>query len=303
MPIPPAPLRPGDTIAIIPTARAIQIAELEAAIAMVQEWGLQVKLGKGIGRKHFQQAGTDVERAQDLQAALNDPQVRAVWCARGGYGTVRLLDHLDLTVLRTDPKWIVGFSDATVLHNALLRLGIPSIHGQMPFNITGKTPGCKESLLQLLTGGDPSIHLPATPSPYDRIGVADGVLVGGNLSILYALRGTPYDIDPAGKILFIEDLDELLYHLDRMIQNLRISGWFSRLSGLIVGGMTSMRNKNEEDPFGMTAEAIIHDALGDRHLPVCFGFPAGHIDDNRALLLGARVRLRVGSDRVELTYL
>jgi muramoyltetrapeptide carboxypeptidase len=306
----PPPLRPGDTIAIVPTARAITVKELHDGIALAERWGLKVRLGDGIGRNHFQQAGTAQERAADLQAALNDPAVRAIWCARGGYGTVHLLDHLDLSPLRRDPKWIVGFSDITVLHNALHNIGIASLHGQMPFNIGAKTEESRESLLRALMGGEWSmangewVSSPFTNdhSPFARTGTCEGILIGGNLSLLYALRGTPYDIDPHGKILFIEDLDELLYHVDRMVQNLRLAGWFKDLAGLIVGGMSDMREKNPDDPFGKTAERIIADALGGTSYPVCYGFPAGHIDDNRALVLGSVVKLSVAADGASLVY-
>lgn len=313
MVIAPPPVRPGDTITIVPTARAITVEELREGIALAESWGLKVKLGAGIGRKHFQQAGTAAERAADLQGALDDPTVRAIWCARGGYGTVHLLEQLDLSALRRDPKWIVGFSDITVLHNALHNLGIASLHAQMPFNIGSKTEATRETLRAALFGE--GFHVEATgfgpwgpglighhkpevrsPWPAARVGQCEGLLVGGNLSLLCALRGTPYDIDPTGKILFVEDLDELLYHVDRMVQNLRLAGWFKGLAGLVVGGMSDMRDKNPEDPFGKSAERIIADALGDTTYPVCFGFPAGHIDDNRTLVLGAKVRLTVSAD-------
>ncbi|MBX2978352.1 MAG: LD-carboxypeptidase [Flavobacteriales bacterium] len=316
MTITPPPLRPGDTIAIIPTARAISVEELRDGIALAESWGLKVKLGAGIGRKHFQQAGTAEERATDLQAALNDPDVRAIWCARGGYGTVHLLDHLDLGVLRKDPKWIVGFSDITVLHNALHNLGVASLHAQMPFNIGAKTEESRESLRRAMFGEEIRVasdelrvassagHSLATrnsPLVTQREGTCVGELVGGNLSLLYALRGTPYDIDPKGKILFIEDLDELLYHMDRMVQNLRLAGWFKGLAGLILGGMSDMRDKNPEDPFGKSAERIIADALGDTTYPVCYGFPAGHIDDNHALVLGTKATLSVTANGCTLS--
>ena len=312
--IPPS-LRPGDTIAIVPTARAITMPELQDGIALAKSWGLKVKLGAGIGRKHFQQAGTAEERAADLQQMLDDPAVRAIWCARGGYGTVHLMDHLDLSSLKRDPKWIVGFSDITVLHNALHTMGMASLHAQMPFNIGTKTEKCRESLRAALFGeqygvasgewrmepADPlATHHPSLATP--RVGQCEGILIGGNLSLLYALRGTPYDIDPRGKVLFIEDLDELLYHLDRMVQNLRLSGWFKGLAGLMVGGMSDMHDKNPADPFGKTAEQIIADAVGDADFPVCYGFPAGHIDDNRALVLGATVSLSVTDHGASIAY-
>ena len=318
--LPPA-LRPGDTIAIVPTARAITVEELRDGIALAESWGLKVKLGAGIGRKHFQQAGTAEERAADLQAALDDPTVRAIWCARGGYGTVHLLDHLDLSKLRRDPKWIVGFSDITVLHNALHNIGIAILHAQMPFHIGAKTEATRDTLRAALFGeewrvtssewrvtssewrvGSTTLATRHSPLATPRIGQCEGVLIGGNLSMLYALRGTPYDIDPRGKILFMEDLDELLYHVDRMVQNLQLAGWFKELAGLIVGGMSDMRDKNPEDPFGKTAERIIADALGDADFPVCYGFPAGHIDDNRALVLSATVKLSVTADGAPNSY-
>ncbi len=301
--IAPPSLRSGDTIAIVPTARAISTEELAPAIALAESWGLKVKLGSGIGRKHFQQAGTDEERAADLQRAIDDPAVRAIWCARGGYGTVRLLDRIDLEKMKQDPKWIIGFSDVTALHNALHRTGIRSLHAQMPFNIAGKSDASKEGLRKILFGGPAPIHVQKNGSmehDLDRNGEAEGILVGGNLSVLHSLRGTPFDIDPKGKILFLEDLDELLYHVDRMVQNLNLGGWFRDLAGLIIGGMSDMRNKNESDPFGRSAEQIISDAIGNVGYPVCSNFPAGHIDDNRPLILGAPIRLTVTDREVKL---
>jgi muramoyltetrapeptide carboxypeptidase len=299
----PAALRPGDTVAIIPTARAIGRDELTAGIEMLEALGLKVRLGAGIGRKHFQQAGTDAERAADLHAAIHDPQVRAIWCARGGYGTARLLEHIDLSILKNDPKWIVGFSDITVLHNALHKIGIASLHAQMPFNIAGKSDGCKESLRRALFGLDARIEASAMPSgPANSPGEVEAMVIGGNLSVLHSLRGTPYDLDPAGKILFLEDLDEMLYHVDRMVRNLRLGGWFRDLAGLVIGGMSDMRNRNEADPFGMSAEEIIAEAVGDAAYPVCYGFPAGHIDDNRALVMGGKAKLSVTREDATLSF-
>lgn len=305
----PSPLKPGDTIAIIPTARAIEAEELAAGIALAESWGLKVRLGAGIGRKHFQQAGTAAERQDDLQAAIHDPAVRAIWCARGGYGTVHLMDGLDLSPLKRDPKWIVGFSDITVLHNALHRIGIASLHAQMPFNIGGKSAQTKDTLKAALFGDEyevTKVERSAASNSAEvaagRSGSCEGILVGGNLSLLYALRGTPYDIDPRGKILFLEDLDELLYHLDRMVMNLRLARWFEGLAGLIVGGMTDMHDKNPQDPFGRSAEEIILAATEGTSYPVCFGFPAGHVDDNRALILGQKTKLSVTANGVTLSF-
>jgi muramoyltetrapeptide carboxypeptidase len=307
--IPPS-LLPGDTIAIIPTARAISVDELRDGIALAESWGLKVMLGAGIGRKHFQLAGTDAERAADLQAAIEDPAVKAIWCARGGYGTIRLMDKLDLAPLKKDPKWLVGFSDITALHNALHHLGVASLHAQMPFAIGNKTEACRESLRKALMTSEWSIangewvSYPFTNghSPFTRAGSCEGVLLGGNLSMLYSLRGTPYDIDPTGKILFLEDLDELRYHMDRMIQNLKHGGWFRELAGLVVGGMSDMRDRLPEDPFGMEAEEMIAEAVAPYAYPVCYEFPAGHIADNRALIMGTKAKLSVTQEGATLSF-
>ncbi len=303
----PPSLRPGDLVSIVPTARAIVADELRDGIALLDSWGLRVKLGSGIGRKHFQFAGTHEERAADLQAAIDDPDVRAIWCARGGYGTVHLMEQLDHYHLRDDPKWIIGFSDITVLHNALHNIGLSSLHAQMPFSIGPKSAETKETLRRALFGEALVIDHTlsgshASVGTVNRPGTCEGVVIGGNLSLFYALHGTSFDIDPSGKILVVEDLDELLYHVDRMVMNLKLGGWFRRLAGLVVGGMTDMHNNNEQDPFGQTAEEIIIDAVGWTDYPVCFGFPVGHIPDNRALLLGQKAKLSVTDNGATLSF-
>lgn len=299
----PPPLRPGDTIAIVPTARAITLEELQAGMALAESWGLNVRLGEGVDRKRFQQAGSASERAADLDAALRDPQVKAIWCARGGYGTVHLLERTDLSLLHRHPKWIVGFSDITVLHSALNRIGVCSLHAQMPFNIATKSEACIASLKAALFGQWPGSTLTREGShELDHPGVAEGTLVGGNLSILYSLRGTPYDLETKGKILFIEDIDELLYHMDRMVMNLKLGGLFADLAGLVIGGLTDMHDKDPLDPFGPEAGAIIARAVEGSTFPVCHGFPAGHIADNRALVLGQRAKLNVTRQGASLSF-
>ena len=301
-PIIPPSLKAGDTIAIIPTARAIANEELRDGIALAESWGLRVMLGAGVGRKHFQQAGTDAERLADLQAAINDPHVSAIWCARGGYGTMRLMEGIDLSPLRQNPKWLIGFSDITVLHSALHNMGICSLHAQMPHNIGTKTAATKETLRKALFGEGFEIISSESSLSSQRLGHCEGILIGGNLSLLYAFRGTPYDMDPRGKILFLEDLDELLYHMDRMVMNLKLSGWFRNLAGLVVGGMSDMRNRNEADPFGQIVEEMIAEASKGTNYPVCFGFPAGHIPDNRALIMGAKAKLSVTESGATLSF-
>ncbi len=305
--IPPV-LAPGDTLAIVPTARSITAEELNEGVALASAWGLKVRLGAGVGRKHFQQAGTEEERATDLQAAINDPEVKAIWCARGGYGTVHLLDKVDLSPLLKSPKWLVGFSDVTVLHNALHALGVASLHAQMPFAIGSKTKACRNSIKEALFECRMNISLEVSEEdrhqqglPANRAGSCQGVLVGGNLSVLYSQRGTPNDLDPSGKILFLEDLDELLYHVDRMTRNLILGQWFHGLAGLVVGGMTDMHDKNRADPFGRSALAILEQAVAPFSYPVCYGFPAGHIGDNRTLILGERTTLNVTTTGASLS--
>lgn len=301
-PIIPPSLKAGDTIAIVPTARAIAIEELRDGIALAESWGLRVMLGAGVGRKHFQQAGTDAERVADLQAAINDPHVSAIWCARGGYGTMRLMEDIDLSPLRQNPKWLIGFSDITVLHSALHKMSICSLHAQMPHNIGTKTEATKETLRKALFGEGFELISNESSLSTQRLGHCEGILIGGNLSLLYALRGTPYDMDPRGKILFVEDLDELLYHMDRMVMNLKLSGWFRNLAGLVVGGMPDMHNRNEADPFGQIVEEMIAEASKGTNYPVCFGFPAGHIPDNRALIMGTKAKLSVTESGATLSF-
>lgn len=301
--ITPPPLRPGDTVAIIPTARAITLEELQAGMALAESWGLKVRLGEGVDLKRFQQAGSAAERAADLDAALLDKEVKAIWCARGGYGTVHLLELLDMSILHRHPKWIVGFSDVTVLHSALNRIGVSSLHAQMPFNIATKSAACIATLKAALFGEWPGSMITREGGhELDRAGTAEGELVGGNLSILYSLRGTPWDLDTRGKILFIEDLDELLYHVDRMVMNLKLGGLFKDLAGLVVGTMTDMHDKNPEDPFGLSAEAIVARAVAATNYPVCYDFPAGHITDNRALVLGQKAKLNVTRQGASLSF-
>ncbi|MCB0790421.1 MAG: LD-carboxypeptidase [Flavobacteriales bacterium] len=298
----PPPLRPGSTIAIIPTARAISPDELREGIALAESWGLRVRSGAGVGRKDFQQAGTSAERLADLQSALDDPEIEAVWCARGGYGTVHLMEGLDLTRFRARPKWVIGFSDITVLHNRIHGEGIATLHAQMPYAIAGKTEHCRTSLHDALFGTAPPIAWDRPAEGPWKEGTVVAPVVGGNLSVLLSLRGTPYDLDPGGKILFLEDLDELRYHVDRMVQNIRSGGWFTRAAGLVVGGMTDMRDKDPADPFGRDALTIIHDALSGSAIPVACGMPVGHIADNRALVLGRNATLDITREGAVLRF-
>ncbi len=284
-------LKPGDRIRIVSPAGKVQKDKVLPGIELLLDEGYEVIVGKHVFDKHFQYAGTDQHRAIDLQEAINDPDTKAIVCARGGYGAVRILEKLDFSPLLKNPKWVVGFSDVTVLHSVLNKLGIASIHGAMPgFFIENKKPTRSFfSLMELLTSG--KCQLEAKSHGLNRAGTCSGELVGGNLSLIYALQGIPYQLETSGKILLIEDLSEYLYHLDRMMQNLRLAGQLKNLAGLVVGGFTDM--KDNDSPFGKSAQEIILEAVQDYHFPVCFDFPIGHIPKNMAVMFGSNYLLAV----------
>lgn len=296
----PPHLKKGDTVAIVATARSFQPEDLQPAIDTLRTWGLHVVLGKTIGPEYHQLAGTDEARARDLQQMLDNPAIKAIWAARGGYGTVRIIDMLDFTRFRKTPKWIVGYSDVTVLHSHIHTLGIATLHATMPINVKKNSEASMQSLKKALFGKKLKYtHIP--PRAQNRTGVAEGQLVGGNLSILYSLLGSPSAIKTEGKILFIEDLDEYLYHIDRMMMNLKRNGYFDNIRGLIVGGMTKMHDNSI--PWGKDAVGIVRDIAEAYNFPVCFDFPAGHIQDNRALILGKDAVLKVTEDEVSLEFI
>jgi len=298
--ITPPYLKKGDKIALVSPARKISPAEVETAINIFKAWGLEVVLGDHLFASFNQFAGSDDQRQSDFQQMLDDGSIRAIICSRGGYGTVRIIDRLDFTRFLQSPKWIVGYSDVTVLHSHIHRhYGVETLHAIMPVNFKDKCDGSPSlnSLKKALFGKELIYRF--LPEQYTRKGSCKGPLVGGNLSILYSLTNTSSDINTNGKILFLEDLDEYLYHIDRMMMNLRRSGKLEGLAGLIVGGMTKMHDN--EVPYDKTANEIIAEAVEDYPYPVCYNFPAGHIDDNRALILGREVTLEVG-DEVKLFF-
>ncbi len=296
----PPSLKTGDKIAIISTARKISQEELKPAIEKFRKWGFDAVYGRNLFRENHQFAGSDQERTEDLQWALDDENIKAVICARGGYGTVRIIDNIDFSKFQLNPKWVIGYSDVTVLHSHIQKqLGIETIHATMPVNFP-KDGSENETLTSLKNAlNNNNIQYTINSHPLNRIGNAEGVLVGGNLSILYSLIGTASDIDTDGKILLIEDLDEYLYHIDRMMMNLKRNGKLANLAGLIVGGMSEM--KDNTVPYGKTAEEIISATVSEYSYPVCYHFPAGHQDDNRALILGRKLMLNIG-ETVELQF-
>jgi len=292
-------LQKGDTVAIVSTARKISSDQIIAAIKLLEKWGLNVVVGNTIGLEDHQFAGNDEARINDFQQLLNNPKVKAIWCARGGYGTVRLVDKLNFSAFKKQPKWIVGYSDVTVLHSHIHNFGIETLHATMPINLENNSKQSIETLKKSLFGKNLSYEIPADEK--NKSGNASGELVGGNLSVLYSLLGSHSSINTDGKILFIEDLDEYLYHIDRMLMNLKRNGYFDNLKGLVVGGMTDMHDN--EIPFGKTAEEIILDCVSEYDFPVIFNFPAGHLDDNRALIFGRKVTLDSGKIKSKVTFL
>lgn len=284
-------LKPGDRIRIVSPAGKVSKEKLMAGIALLQDEGYEVIPGKHVFDRNFQYAGTDAHRAADFQEAVDDLQTKAIICSRGGYGTIRIIEKLNLEKLKHHPKWIVGFSDVTVLHAVLNQNGIASVHGVMPsFFVENKKPSRSFlQLMELLTTGKSAFEVAS--NPLNRSGKCSGELVGGNLSLIYSLQGTPWQINTDGKILFIEDLSEYLYHLDRMMQNLYHSGQLRKLAGLVVGSFTEM--KDNDSPFGKSVSEIIHEAVKNYSYPVCFDFPAGHQAKNLPLLLGSNYRLEV----------
>ena len=297
MMIPPY-LKQGDDVIIIATARKISVDELNPVLQIFESKGLNVLLGPHLFDIEHQFAGTDQARQDDLQWAINHPTAKAIVIARGGYGSVRLLSDLDFFLLKKYPKWLVGYSDVTVLHNAFHNYHIATLHATMPLNFT-KNAESTEGLFDALFGNLVQTNTNGITT-YNKVGEATAEIVGGNLSLIYSLSGTPFDIQTDGKILFIEDLDEYLYHLDRMMMQLKLSGKLKNLAALIVGGMSDM--KDNPIPFGKTAEEIIHDAIKDYDYPVCFQFPAGHIEKNLPVYFGKTATLTIQAESVTLTY-
>ncbi len=291
--IQPSLLHKGDLIGIAAPAGRIDFKEIEKAADFIRsEWQMDVLVAGQCRNKHHQFAGTDQERLEGMQQMINNPKVKAILCARGGYGSARIIDKLDFRPMLETPKWLIGYSDITVFHSHLSRLGIMSLHATMPRNF----PDGTESLFSVLTEGKTNFKIPS--NKLNRNGKARGVLTGGNLSMLGSISGSVSDIETDGKILFIEDLNEYLYAMDRLMVQLKRSGKLRNIAGLVAGGFSDM--KDYATDFGKDSRAIILDALGDKNIPVCFDFPAGHIRDNRALIMGCACELEVGKTHTVL---
>jgi len=292
-------LQPNDQIRIVSPSGTINPEYIDGAKIMLTAWGLEVTESEFARSEYGRFAGTQEQRIADLQQALDDPNVRAILCSRGGYGLAQIIDKLDFAKFIANPKWLIGFSDITILHNAITNLGVASIHGIMAKHLT-ELPADSDQVLRLkemLFGKLPSYTIPS--HPLNRQGNAEGRLIGGNLSVLMGLRGSKYDLPYKDNVLFIEDIAEKPYQIDRMMQNLRFSGTLAELSGLVVGQFSDC----DEDPLmKQTIAEIIGGAVSDYGYPVCFNFPAGHVDYNLPLLMGSKSNLNVFSDSVKLEF-
>jgi len=297
----PPVLEPGNKVGIVAPARKVSREEMAPAIKMLRSWGYDVIEGEHLYNQENQYSGTDEQRTANFQSMLDDPDIKAIFCARGGYGSVRIIDKLDFSSFSEHPKWIVGYSDITVFHSHINRhFGIQTLHAAMPVNFPpdGQMNNSLKSMNAILRGEYPEYHI--SGHPFNWPGRARGVLTGGNLSMLYSMSGTPSDIETDGKILFIEDLDEYLYHIDRMMMNLKRSGKLQKLAGLVVGGMNDMNDN--PIPFGRTAYEIIADSVSDYDFPKIFGFQGGHISENLGLIIGGMCEMEVTSDASVLRF-
>lgn len=287
-------LKIGSKIAIAAPARKVTRDEMQFAVRWLEEKGFVPVYDERLFAEHYIFAGNDDFRVQVLQEYLDNEEISAIWLARGGYGSIRIIDKLDFIRFLQHPKWIIGFSDTTVFHGKLNRSGIPTLHASMPYCFDNKTIEAQNSLYDALTGKALRYEIPA--HPLNCFGEVEGEVVGGNLSVLYGMMGSDSFPETDGKILFIEEVDEYIYHIDRMMRGLKRAGKLAHLKGLIVGGLTQIHDN--PDPFGQSVEEVIFDAVSEYNYPVCFGFPAGHFVDNRAVVLGLGSRLSVMDEKV-----
>ena len=286
-------LKKGDKIGIVAPARKIRKKELEPSFEIINRYGFDVVYSDNLFSEDNQFAGSDNTRARDLQQMLDNESVKAIMFARGGYGSIRIIDRLNFNKFKDNPKWLIGYSDITVFHSHVVRnFGIQTLHASMPINFAENTKPALDSLFDMLYGRLPNYEFES--NQLNKIGDVKGTLVGGNLSVLYSLLGSDSFPETDGKTLFLEDLDEYLYHIDRMMMGLKRAGKLANLAGILVGSMTDMNDNTIL--FGKTAEEIIKDIVDEYDYPVYFCFPAGHIADNRALVMGGNVRLEAKNE-------
>lgn len=303
----PKSLTKGDKIAIISPAGAVEASQLEQGIEIIRNKGYEPVLGEHLYSsfsKGYTYAGNEQERIKDINWAFNDNEISAVWASRGGYGCQHLLENMDIKNFSENPKWYIGYSDNTVIQSYLLKKGFASIHGQtVKTSSFGVTEESYELIFDILEGKIPDYNL--EPHHFNKMGSCEGQLVGGNLALIYALLGTDYSFKFKNRILFIEDIGENFYALDRMMMSLELAGVFKKIKGLIIGGMTNMGNEKENtaynESFDNFAYQLISERISKYDFPTVFGFPNGHIKDNRPLIIGGNVKLEV-KDKVKIEF-
>ncbi len=292
-------LKSGDTIGVTCPAGFITAEDIAPGVAILEQWGFKVLVGSTVGKKDNTFGGTDKERADDLQRMLDDKKIKAIMCARGGYGCMRIIDDLLWQRFLLHPKWLIGFSDITALHCHLFTLKVPSIHSKMlnSFPKDGLIDDTHKSIFTLLTGK--KMNYPILPNANNVLGTATGKMIGGNLSIVYNMVGTKSDINTKGAILFLEDVGEQLYSVDRMLWNLRRSGKLKYLSGLIIGGFNKLKD-DEKDPFIRTVVDMVKEVTKGYTYPICYDFPCGHQKNNYAIACGKTHTLKVTAEAITL---
>ncbi|MBN4070190.1 LD-carboxypeptidase [Olleya sp. AH-315-F22] len=301
--IQPPYLKAGDTVAIVAPSGILlnREKEINQAVELLKSWNLNVFVGENVYSQNGHFAGTDNERATDFQKALDNPNIKAIWAARGGYGTVRILDKLNYTKFKENPKWVIGYSDITALHNQIHNEGFESIHALMATSLTDDLEDIKDNVSTFKDAifGN-ALTYTIEGSKHNKTGTSSGQLVGGNLTLLHTMLGSNTSINTNEKIIFFEEIGEYAYHIDRMLQSLKRARYFENCKGIIVGSISKVR-KNTTD-WGTSIEQLILDVVKDYDFPVLFNFPVGHEDDNRALILGRNIKLTVGKDTSSVVF-